>query len=82
MTQDIKQEVTTVIDEYVQELVGDTPVSCQINAAIGDAAKSAHEHSNYVTRDEYEALERQVESLMILVGDTPVAEQISVALKK
>lgn len=75
MTQ--KEESIQIINEYVQELIGDTPVSCQLNAAIGN-----HIHKNYVTRDEYNKLKAQVDRLNELVGEIPVAVQINAALSR
>ena len=47
MTQ--KEEIIKIIDEYVQELIGDTSVQNQLNIALNN-----HTHENYVTRTEYE----------------------------
>lgn len=63
------------IKNYISELVGDTPVAQQIDAAL-----RAHEHKDYPTREEYETLKTEVEHLMSLIGDTSVAEQIYKAL--
>ena len=56
----------------LQYMIGDTPVSEQISAAI-----HYHEHKDYARLDEFNALKAMVEQLLFLVGDTPVSEQIS-----
>lgn len=71
--------VTRNMDEIINNinsLVGDTPVAVQIDTAI-----RSHGHENYITREEYEALQKKVEKLLELVGDTPVPEQIITALQ-
>lgn len=70
-----KDEIKEIINECMRELVGDTSVAFQLDAAL-----RAHEHKNYPTRDEYNALKNEVQKLTDLVGDTSVAEQISAAL--
>lgn len=75
MTQ--KEEIIKIIDEYVQELIGDTSVQNQLNIAL-----NSHAHENYVPRAEYDALKKQVDTLSELVGDTPVAIQINTALNR
>ena len=62
-------------------LVGDTPVSEQIAAALKDMAPKAHMHTECADRNEVEDLKRKVELLLQLVGDTSVADQIAIALK-
>lgn len=49
-------------------LVGDTPVSEQINTALDKI------YDEYVTRDEFNALKRKVEALIDIIGDVPVSE--------
>lgn len=61
-------------------LIGDTPVSEQLDAALNHMALKEHMHCEYATRDEIEELKKKVETLLDLVGDTSVANQISVAL--
>ena len=66
------------IDDIINNIdviIGDTPVVEQIDAAI-----RFHKHENYVTREEYEILQAQVNKLLALVGDTPVSEQIAESL--
>ena len=67
--------VTGNLDNIIA-LIGDAPVAEQIDIAI-----KYHEHENYVTREEYEALQKKVEKLLELVGDTSVPEQIITALQ-
>lgn len=61
--------------EYIFSLIGDTPVSEQICAALADIIKA-----DYVPRAEFEELRAEVERLAALVGDTPVSEQINAAM--
>lgn len=68
--------------ESIETLIGDTPVSEQLSAALGYMAPKAHVHDNYALREEVEYLKRQVELLLELVGDTSVAEQINMAFKR
>ena len=58
----------------LQSLIGDTPASEQISAAI-----TYHEHKNYASKEEFETLKNMVMQLVNLIGDTPVSEQISAA---
>jgi hypothetical protein len=67
------------IDDIINNIyaiIGDTPVAVQLDMAI-----KSHKHENYVSREEYEVLQAQVNKLLGLVGDTPVSEQIAKALK-
>ena len=68
------------VSNAIETLIGDTPVSEQLGAALSYMAHKEHTHDNYVTREEYEKLLRQVEQLLELVGDVSVAEQISAAI--
>lgn len=58
----------------LQALIGDTPASEQISAAI-----TSHEHQNYASLDEFNKLKDIVMQLCDLVGDTAVSEQISMS---
>lgn len=71
-----------VISNAIETLIGDTPVSEQLGAALSHMAPRDHTHDNYATSEEVEILRRQVELLLELVGDVSVAEQISLALKR
>lgn len=62
--------------DTLSNLIGDTPVSEQIDMAL-----KHHTHSDYVNRNEVEDLKRKIEVLLELVGDTSVAEQIAMAIK-
>lgn len=70
-----------MINNAVETLIGDTPVSIQLATALSYVAQKDHVHENYVTRAEYEALRRQVDILLELVGDMPVADQIGAAIR-
>lgn len=69
-----------MISDTIETLIGDTPVSEQLGAALSYMATKEHVHDNYVTRDEFKILQRQVELLLQLVGDMSVAEQINTAM--
>lgn len=71
-----------MISDAIETLIGDTPVSEQLGAALSYMAPKEHIHENYVTRAEFEAVRRQVELLLQLVGDTSVAEQIITAFQR
>ena len=58
----------------LQALIGDTPASEQISAAI-----TSHEHNNYASLEEFNELKKIVVQLCDLIGDTAVSEQISTA---
>ncbi len=69
-----KEVIKEMINECMQELVGDKPVSCQLDVAL-----RAHKHGDYPTREEYEELKAEVQRLTELVGNTSVADQINAA---
>ena len=71
-----------MISEAIEILIGDTPVSEQLGAALSYMAPKEHEHDNYADREEVENLKRQVELLLQLVGDISVAEQINMAIRQ
>lgn len=58
----------------LQALIGDTPASEQISAAI-----QYHDHKNYASLEEFNKLKTIVMQLCDLVGDTAVSEQISMS---
>ena len=68
------------MNETLDNLIGDVPVSEQLAAALERMAPKDHTH-DYATHDEVEELKKKIEALMDLVGDTRVADQIAVALK-
>jgi hypothetical protein len=70
-----KEEIKELILEHINELVGDTSVARQLDTAL-----RAHNHKEYPTREEYNALKNEVQRLIELVGDTSVSEQINKAL--
>ena len=69
------------IGEAIDNIIGDTPVSVQLNAALNQMASKDHVHEDYVPRVEFESLKRNVEALIALVGDVPVSEQIANAIE-
>lgn len=68
------------MNNTIDNLIGDVPVSEQVAAALEHMAPRDHTHNNYATREEVEELKRKVEMLIGLVGDTGVADQIAMAL--
>lgn len=69
------------INERVSELIGDTPVSVQLNYALDKMADKDHTHDDYVPKSDFEELKKIVETLVDLVGDTPVSAQIYAAIQ-
>lgn len=68
------------LTDIIETLIGDTPISEQLGAALKYMAEKDHTHDNYVTRQEFEPIVRQLELLLGLVGDVSVSEQIAAAL--
>ena len=68
------------MNNTIDALIGDVPVSEQLAAALERMAQKDHVH-DYVTRDEVEELKKKIDLLMDLVGDTSVSEQIQTAIK-
>ena len=62
-------------------IIGDVPVSVQINTALDRMATKEHTHDEYALRNEVEDLKKQLNVLMSLVGEIPVSEQIRVAIE-
>lgn len=76
-----KNEIEKLVSDVAETIVGDTPVSVQLNTALSQMATADHVHEEYVTREEFNKLKEIVEQLVTLVGDTSVSEQIAAALK-
>lgn len=68
------------MNNTLDTLIGDVPVSEQLAAALERMALKDHDHPNCATRDEVEDLKKKINMLMDLVGDTSVADQITMAL--
>lgn len=68
------------MDNTIDILIGDVPVSEQLAAALERMASKDHTHSECATRDEVEELKQKINMLVDLVGDTRVADQIATAL--
>jgi hypothetical protein len=68
------------MNNTLDNLIGDVPVSEQLAAALERMAPKDHTH-DYATLDEVEDLKRKIDLLMDLVGDTSVSEQIQTAIK-
>lgn len=71
---------TKSISDTLDALIGDVPVSEQLGAALDRMSEREHKHSEYVTREEFEKLNKKLELLFDLVGDTSVSEQINAAI--
>lgn len=69
------------MDNTLDTLIGDVPVSEQLAAALERMAPKDHTHSDCASRSEVEELKQKIEELAALVGDTRVADQIAMALK-
>lgn len=76
-----KTEIEKLVSDVAETIVGDTPVSVQLNVALDQMAKKDHAHDEYATQEELNKLKEIVEQLVALVGDSSVSEQIAAALK-
>ena len=74
------KDVGDMIDE-ISQIVGDVPVSVQLNDALSQMASKNHIHEDYVPRAEFDALKNQVMEIIALVGDTSVSAQIANAIE-
>lgn len=74
--------MNTNLTDLLDGIVGGVPVSEQLGAALTQMSPKDHSHDNYITRNEFNELKRDVEKLLDLVGDVPVSEQISNILSK
>ena len=68
------------MNDTLDNLIGDVPVSEQLAAALERMAPKDHIHADCATRLEVQELRRKIDLLMDLVGDTRVADQIAMAL--
>lgn len=69
------------MNDILEEIIGDVPVSEQLNSALSRMAEKDHVHEEYVLRSEFESLRRIVDDLIDLVGDESVSIQINNAIK-
>lgn len=69
------------MNDTLENLIGDVPVSEQLDAALARMASKEHEHDEYAMRDEVEYLKQKINMLMDLVGDVSVSEQIHMAIE-
>lgn len=75
-------ENNKTIEDTLDNLIGDVPVSEQLGAALERMSEKEHTHDEYALRTEVDELKKTVEMLLDLVGDTSVSEQINAALHK
>lgn len=75
------ESINDIINDIMEPMVGDTPVSVQIETAINRTANKEHAHDEYALRDDVENLKKKIDILIDLVGDAPVSEQIYMAIK-
>lgn len=68
------------MERTIENLIGDRPVSEQLDAALGRMAARDHKHENYITREEFVELQLVVDRLVDLIGDESVAAQINNAI--
>lgn len=66
------------MNDILEEIIGDVPVSEQLNAALAYMATKDQVHELYA---EIEFLKQEVENLIALVGDESVSAQINNAIK-
>ena len=69
------------MERAIDTLIGDRPVSEQLDAALSRMAARDHKHEDYATREEVEVLKQVVNKLVDLIGDESVAAQINNAIK-
>ena len=72
-----ENKIKELINEYIRDLVGDTPVPYQLDVALKDKANIMEQVNLQI---QLNALTQEVQRLSDLVGDTSVAEQIYTAL--
>lgn len=75
------EAVSEAIDD-IEKIVGDVPVSVQLNDALSEMSRKDHVHDEYVTLKEFNQLKQIVENLVNLVGDESVAVQINNAMNR
>jgi hypothetical protein len=73
-------DIDSALDN-IYSLIGDTPVSEQIDIALRRMEKKDHSHNCYALLKEFVDLKKRVDELESLVGDTPVSVQIDEAIK-
>ena len=74
-----KETIKEMINECMQEFIGDTSVQRQLDVALGYKA-NADEYQSL--QEEVYMLKKEVQKLTELVGDTSIAEQINAAFNK
>ena len=71
--------VDEILNDKIELIIGDTPVSVQLATALNDMASK--EDVNALST-ELRALRKEVEKLIELVGDVSVSEQINMVINK
>lgn len=84
MSEITTEMVIEMMNKYIQDFIGDTPVQYQIGEAMATKANVNEQHAIQeeicALRDEVRILNDTVQRLVALIGDTPVSEQICMAL--
>ena len=76
---DIQGSVEKIISDVAEEIIGDTPVSVQLAAALNGMASKEDVNA---LRSDLNALRKEVEKLIELVGDVSVSEQINMVIRQ
>ena len=70
------------IENTLESLIWDLPVSAQLGLALSRMAEKSHTHDEYADKNKVDELSKKLDMLLDLVGDVPVAEQIEIAINK
>ena len=71
--------VNEILNDIIEPIIGDTPVSVQLATALNDMASKKDVNA---LSSELRALRIEVEKIIELVGDISVSEQINMAINK
>lgn len=75
----MERTVNDILNDIIEPIVGDTPVSVQLATALNGMASKEDVDA---LRSDLKALCKEVEKLTELVGDISVSEQINMAINK
>jgi len=71
--------VDEILSDVVEPIIGDTPVSVQLNAALD---KMASKEDVQAIRIDVDIIKKEIEKLLALVGDVSVSEQINMVINR